>query len=79
MKDVLEFVGDFSGATVAVDWAALEKAKVSRDAPVTLRFIDVPLDQALLLILEAAGGNKAVLDFDVKGDVITVSVEAGTA
>jgi hypothetical protein len=77
--DVVDFLRDVTGANLFVDWNALEKAKVDRHAPVNLRLKNVPLDQTLRLILDSAGGNKAVLDFKVEGDTITVSVAPGVA
>ena len=33
--DVVEFLRDVTGANIYVDWPALERASISRDAPVT--------------------------------------------
>ena len=74
LHEVMQFIRDVSGADIVVQWTALEKAKIGRDAPVTLHLKNVPLDQTLRLILDSAGGDKAVLDFEVKGNAITVSV-----
>jgi type II secretory pathway component GspD/PulD (secretin) len=79
LRDVVDFIRDVSGADIVVEWTALEKAKIGPDAPVTLRMKNVPLDQVLRLILDSAAGDKAVPDFEVKGNVITVSVAPGTA
>ena len=46
-------------------------------APVNLRLKNVPLNQTLRPILDRAGGNKAVLDFKVEGNTITVSARRG--
>lgn len=77
--DVVDFLRDVTGANIFVDWNALDKAKVDRQTPVNLRLINLPLDQTLRLILDSAAGDKAVLDFKVEGNVITVSVVSGIA
>ena len=78
-EDVVDFLRDVTGANIFVDWNALEKAKVDRQTPVNVRLKDVPLDQTLRLILDCAGGNRAVLDFKVEGNTITVSAVSGVA
>ena len=70
-QDAIDFLRDVSGADISVNWAALEKAGIDRNAPVTTRLKDVKLSRALEHILHNVGGGK--IDFVAAKGVITVS------
>ncbi len=73
LSDVIDFIGDTTGANIVVDWKALDAAKVAKDTPITLRLSSsVPLRKALDLILQQAGGA-GVLTYYVDEGVIQIT------
>ena len=72
-SDVIDFLRDVSGANIFVNWKTLENANVDPNTPITLRLRNVPVGEALDLILSAAAGKQNLLAYQVKGNVITIS------
>jgi hypothetical protein len=72
LSDVIDFLADTTGANFAVDWKALDAAKVAKDTPITLRLNSVSLRKALQLILNQAGGA-GVLTYYVDEGVIQIT------
>jgi hypothetical protein len=78
--DVIDFIRDVSGANIFVDWRALEKAGIKKDAPVTARLKDVKFRTALDKILESIGTEKVKVGWKADQGVITIApggAEAG--
>jgi hypothetical protein len=73
LGDVLEFVKDVSGAQIVVDWAALAKAGVKKDTPVTVSMKDVKLAEALTKILDKAAAKPGRVVYTIKGGAIHVA------
>ena len=71
--DVIDFIRDVSGANVFVDWRALEKAGISKDAPVTAKLKDVKFKTGLDKILESIGTAKVKVGWKADQGVITIA------
>jgi hypothetical protein len=56
-EKVINQFQDLSGATIQVDWTALESAGIKRDAPVTARLHDIKISKALELVLKSVEGE----------------------
>ena len=61
-----------------MDWAALEKAGINRNTPVSMKLHDVPYRQALATVLASAGG-KGPLDYTIDDGVISISTKGKVA
>jgi type II secretory pathway component GspD/PulD (secretin) len=73
--DVVDFLRDVTGANIYVDWPALERASISRDAPVTARLRDIKFSKALELIFKSVEGedDDRKLGYTLDEGVITIS------
>jgi len=60
MSDVIAFLRDFTDANINVNWAALERAGVSKDTRIEMDLRDIRVSQALSLIFQAAGAGNLV-------------------
>jgi general secretion pathway protein D len=74
-SDVIDFLRDVTGANIYVDWPALERASISRDAPVTARLRDIKFSKALELVFKSVEGedDDHKLGYTVDEGVITIS------
>ena len=74
-SDVVDFLRDVTGANIYVDWAALERASISRDAPVTARLREVKFSKALEVIFKNVEGEQddQKLGYTIDEGVITIS------
>jgi uncharacterized membrane protein YgcG len=72
-KDALDFIQDFSGANLHVNWAALQAAGVTKDAVVDIHIRGVPLRKVLSLILSEAAAGNTVLTYYVEDNVIEIT------
>ena len=74
-SDVIDYLRDVSGANIYVDWPALERASISRDAPVTARLRDIKFSKALELIFKSVEGDDddRKLGYTIDEGVITIS------
>jgi hypothetical protein len=70
---VLDFVRDVSGANIVVNWNALERAGVLRDAGVHLRAKEIPCSVALARILEGVAAGKTSLQTTFDGDILMIT------
>lgn len=57
LKDVLDYLRDTSGLNIYVDWHALQRGGIAKDAPVTARLKDIKLSKALELIFKSVEGD----------------------
>jgi general secretion pathway protein D len=77
LTDVIENLRDQMGANIYVDWAALERASIARDAPVTARARDIKFSKALELIFKSVEGDddEHKLGYTLDEGVITISTK----
>src|ERR1700678_3715559 len=54
LSDAIEFLHDINGASISVDWKALEAVGVTRKTLITISMQKVKFSKALRLILDAA-------------------------
>jgi type II secretory pathway component GspD/PulD (secretin) len=75
LSDVIDFLRDVSGANIYVDWPALERASIAKDAPVTARLRDIKFSKALELIFKSVEGqdDDQKLGYTLDEGVITIS------
>ncbi|MFI5382147.1 MAG: M56 family metallopeptidase, partial [Tepidisphaerales bacterium] len=73
LSDVIDFMGDVSGAKIAVNWKAIEAAGIEKTAPVTVRMRDIKFSKALATILSDVGGGNVKLGYTINDGVITIS------
>jgi hypothetical protein len=76
-SDVIDYLSDVSGAGFFVDWEALDAAGVSREAPVTCQFSDLPLDDAIKAVFKIAAGDSKKLAYCTDGGILYVSTLSG--
>jgi general secretion pathway protein D len=57
LSDVIDFLRDVTGANIYVDWAALERASIAKDAPITARLRDIKFSKALEIIFKSVEGD----------------------
>src|ERR1700722_19762269 len=73
LSDCIDFLANATSVNIAVDWKALEAAKVTKDMPITLRLsTSVRLAKVLTLILDQAAGA-GVLTFYVDDGVLQIT------
>ena len=72
--DAIDYVRDLTDLNVFVNWRALEATGIDRQAPVTVRLKNVPVEQALRFILrDASGGGGVALDYAVIDGVVHIT------
>jgi general secretion pathway protein D len=77
LSDVLDFLRDATGTNIYVDWPALERASIARDAPVTARLHDIKFSKALELIFKSVNGEDEdhQLGYSLDEGVITITTK----
>jgi general secretion pathway protein D len=77
LSDVIDFLRDVTGTNIYVDWAALERASIAKDAPVTARLRDIKFSKALELIFKSVEGedDDHKLGYTLDEGVITISTK----
>jgi len=77
LSDVIDYLRDVSGANIYVDWPALERASIARDAPVTANLHDIKFSKALQIIFESVQGedDDKKLGYTLDDGVITISTK----
>lgn len=73
VADVMDFLRDVSGANIFVNWNALERAGVKKDAPVTVRLKGTRLSLFIAYILEGIADGKTPLQATYADNVITIT------
>jgi beta-lactamase regulating signal transducer with metallopeptidase domain len=63
LVDVIDGFKEEAPINIFVDWSALEKVGVSREAPVTARMKDIPIGKAIKAVLGEVAMGKAHLSF----------------
>ena len=74
LSDAIDFMRDVTGANILVDWRALSRAKVDKNAPVTVRVQGVSFEKALATILQSIDSDPA-LGFVVQDGVILITTQ----
>ena len=77
LSDVIDYLRDVSGANIYVDWPALERASIARDAPVTANLHDIKFSKALDIIFKSVQGDEddKKLGYTLDDGVITISTK----
>ncbi len=75
LSDVIDFLRDMTGTNIYVDWPALERASIAKDAQVTARLRDIKFSKALELIFKSVEGedDEHKLGYSLDQGVITIS------
>jgi hypothetical protein len=73
--DALEFLKDITKLSIEVNWDALEKAGIKRDTPVTLRIRNLPVNEALRLLLDEISNGGEPLNYVVDGNKVLISTD----
>jgi len=72
-EEVIEYLRDFTGLNIVVNWPVLEAIAVEKEADVSLTMKDVSVKKVIEQVLEQVGGGEAELGYDVDEGVITIS------
>ncbi|MBI1337854.1 MAG: hypothetical protein GC164_12960 [Phycisphaera sp.] len=75
---VFEFLRNFTGVNIFVNWPALQAIGVEQDTRISLKLNNVPTEQALRLILTqaaAAGGLGERVAFSIIDGIVTISTQ----
>ena len=75
LKKVLDYLRDMTNCNLVVNWAVLEGANVTKDAPITLSVHDLSMRKLLRLVLDQAS-PQTPLTWSVDSNVITVTTAA---
>lgn len=74
LEQVLDWLAEYTGSNVVVRWSDLQAVGIERDKPISVRARNLPLSQALWMIMnEAAGQTGARLAYRAGGNVILFS------
>ena len=77
LANVIDYFRNITGMNIAVNWQALQATGVTQDTPITLTLNNVPVGQALELVLEQA--TLSPLDpvtFSVDRGIVRISTQA---
>jgi len=77
LVNIIEYLRNTTGVNFFVNWPVLEAVGVGKDLPVTLQLINVPVNQALRLVLQQASATNELepIGFSVIEGVVTISTE----
>lgn len=73
LEKAIDTLHEMSKANVVVNWKALRSVGVEPTEPIRVHLWDVPLRQALSVLLAQAGGLSAEITLDVEGNVLTIT------
>jgi general secretion pathway protein D len=73
LENVIQFLRDTSGASIYVNWQALQNVTIQKDTKVNVTLENVSFEKALRVILEDVGGANAQLTWVLDDGVITIS------
>src|SRR5262249_13458803 len=71
---VLDWISQYTGLTIHVQWSRVVVTGVNRDKPVTTLIKQKPMSQILRSILKDVGRDRAKLDFTVQDGVVRIMV-----
>ncbi len=77
LVNIIEYLRNTTGVNFFVNWPILESIGVGKDMPITLQLTNVPVEQALRLILQhaSAGNELEPIGYSVIEGVVTISTE----
>ena len=73
LDKAIDALREATHANFAVNWRGLEAAGIDKTTPVTLKLTNIPLGQALRLLLDGTGGGVVPLRAEANASVIVVS------
>ncbi|MFO0837387.1 MAG: hypothetical protein U1D55_02580 [Phycisphaerae bacterium] len=73
LRQVLDQLSQVTGATVFVNWQALQAAGIREDKPITVVARNLRFSQVLWMILREAAGPDAKLGYRISSDLLYVS------
>lgn len=71
--DVVDFLREYSGVNIWVNWRAMEAAGIDRTQPVSVDLTDISLEKGLELILDDVGGGVVEISYNISDGVVTIS------
>jgi hypothetical protein len=77
LADVMDFMRDVTGASIVVNWRALESIGVKKDTPVTVKGRELKARVVLAKVFDAVGTAKGEPTFEVRDGVVVVSSTDG--
>jgi len=87
LSDVIDFLRDVAGSRptgavatgastgIVVDWKALDAAGIKRTAPITLRIRDIPLREAIQLVIFSASDGKAIASLSLDDEYRDIEIK----
>jgi hypothetical protein len=75
LTEILEWLGNFTGANIRVRWQLLQDAGVDPYLPVTIKAKNMRLSQLLWQLMNEVGGTDLKLAYRAEGDRIILSSE----
>ncbi len=75
LKEVIEWLREFTGANVTVRWQVLTDAGVNADELITIKLKNSRLSQVLWMIMNEAGGRDLKLAYRAAGNDIILSTQ----
>lgn len=73
LKEVIEGLGEMTGANLVVNWVALEQMGIDKNTPITLKLFRVPAHAVLRTVLDLAAGQSGKLAFITADGITTIS------
>ncbi len=81
LVNIIEYLRNTTGVNFFVNWPVLETIGIDKDLPVTLQLTNVPVDQALRLVLQQASAtnDQDPVGFSIIEGVVTISTDRDLA
>lgn len=76
LEQVITLLQDITGLNISVDWKALEASNITKETPVSANLRDIPVENAIDLMLKDLSGADIKLGFEIQGGVIRISTKA---
>lgn len=73
LEQVMDWLGDYTGANVQVRWSVLESNGIDKDKRITMKVKNLRLSQILWLLMNEAGGTDVKLAYRASGNLILLS------
>jgi hypothetical protein len=75
LSDAVDFLRDVSGANIYVDWPALERAGIAKDAPVIARMRDVKFSTVVRFVLDSVNDGKSAIECSWADNVLKITAK----
>jgi len=81
LVNIIEYLRNTTGVNFFVNWAVLQSVGIGKDMPITLQLTNVPVRQALRLVLQQASGTNEQdpIAYSIIEGVVTISTERDLA